>query len=295
MSEIERGNKKSTLIVIIRWFIGILFLIHFLGSILTFNFIDGILYLLASTLAIPPAAIEFEKKFNIKLSSKAKFCIVFSVIVLAVATTPHTTTTTSVNNGITELAAPPSSISSSDTLAVSSKSANEVIQTPTQVTIPEATPTPDNKGTLDIVTSPAGAAVTVDGVSQGLSPINGLSLSTGSHTVDLYLSGYSPHTETVNLANSETKTILWSFIAETSQSPTPAFTPEVTSTPEPTVTQTTTSTNYEELCFASKKSHVYHSAGCRYVEKIKADNLISFSSRKEAEAAGYRPCAVCGG
>ncbi|HQD95665.1 MAG TPA: MBL fold metallo-hydrolase [Methanosarcina thermophila] len=50
-----------------------------------------------------------------------------------------------------------------------------------------------------------------------------------------------------------------------------------------------------KLLYASLKSDVYHSAGCQFVKRIKPENLITFNSQKEAEAAGYRACKVCGG
>ncbi|WP_460033834.1 sunset domain-containing protein [Megalodesulfovibrio paquesii] len=40
-------------------------------------------------------------------------------------------------------------------------------------------------------------------------------------------------------------------------------------------------------------SHIYHGPSCRYYH-CKACTM-PFSSRQEAEAAGYRPCKVCGG
>ncbi len=91
--------------------------------------------------------------------------------------------------------------------------------------------TPDNKGTLDVLTSPTGASVTVDRVSQGSSPVKGLSVDEGKHTVDLYLSGYNPKTLTVYVTSSDTKTIDWNF------------TPYVE--PNPTTTESTQSTNYD--------------------------------------------------
>jgi hypothetical protein len=178
---------------------------------------------------------------------------------------------------------------------------------------------------LEIVTSPKGATVTVDGVSQGLSPVNGLSLSTGAHTVDLYLSGYNPHQETINLANSETKTILWSFVPETSQSPIPASTPEITPTPTPTVTpkqeatpvttsksiatstttkSTATSTTTSQtnsvvtdssFIYGNSNTHVYHAASCYKIQEMDPSHIVKFKSRADAEAEGYRACKICGG
>jgi len=45
--------------------------------------------------------------------------------------------------------------------------------------------------------------------------------------------------------------------------------------------------------YGSKKSNKYHKATCRYVEKIKDENLVTFNSVKEARDAGYVPCKVC--
>ena len=43
----------------------------------------------------------------------------------------------------------------------------------------------------------------------------------------------------------------------------------------------------------SKKSNKYHKPDCRYAEKIEWANQIWFSSKEEAEAAGYEACKVC--
>ena len=44
---------------------------------------------------------------------------------------------------------------------------------------------------------------------------------------------------------------------------------------------------------ASKGSDKYHVPTCRYVGKIKPENLVSFATKEEAEKAGYSPCKVC--
>ncbi|MFA7169964.1 MAG: hypothetical protein WC178_03860 [Candidatus Paceibacterota bacterium] len=49
------------------------------------------------------------------------------------------------------------------------------------------------------------------------------------------------------------------------------------------------------LFAASKSSTLYHSRDCQYVNQIKPENLIWFSSEKEAEAAGYKPHSCVGG
>lgn len=43
----------------------------------------------------------------------------------------------------------------------------------------------------------------------------------------------------------------------------------------------------------SSSSKKYHLPECRYAQKIKADNKISFPSLEEAQAQGYLPCKVC--
>ena len=61
-----------------------------------------------------------------------------------------------------------------------------------------------------------------------------------------------------------------------------------------TTTSSTVNTD-SELIYASSESDKYHSAGCSSVKTIKPENLITFSSRKEAEKAGYVACKKCGG
>lgn len=154
----------------------------------------------------------------------------------------------------------------------------------------------------------------------------------GNHIVDLYLSGYNAKTLTIYVKNSDTKTINWTFTPDVKLSSitteTPEVTPTETSTSESskeevatsdskssTISNTTNTKNasyYEnskstsattsnktntdsKLIYASSKSHVYHAAGCKYIQRIKPENLITFSSRKDAEKAGYRACKVCGG
>jgi hypothetical protein len=43
----------------------------------------------------------------------------------------------------------------------------------------------------------------------------------------------------------------------------------------------------------TKKSNKYHLPSCKWAMKIKPENLITFKSAKEAQAAGYLPCKVC--
>jgi hypothetical protein len=43
----------------------------------------------------------------------------------------------------------------------------------------------------------------------------------------------------------------------------------------------------------SAKSNKYHYPTCRWAQKIKPENLVTFKTAKEAVEAGYVPCSVC--
>ena len=49
----------------------------------------------------------------------------------------------------------------------------------------------------------------------------------------------------------------------------------------------------EEGYVASKNSTVFHRPSCKWVERIKEENRIRFTTREEAIEKGYRPCKVC--
>ncbi len=320
MNKIEQKKKKMSS-TLIRYVFGVFFLF---SSAVSFSssFTAGLLFLLATLIAIPPSAAQLERKFNISMSGNVRFFVVLLLVIVASASIPPIDSTTTLNNSTDVIAAPLTSTNNITTIAI-----------PASTETPEVATTPDNKGTLDIITSPTGAIVTVDGVSQGLSPVKGLSVDKGNHVVDLYLSGYNPKSLKVYITNSDTKTIDWTFtpyvsssteIEESEVKPTetpeakPTETPEVkpTETPEvkptetptpekakaqvttsdskPTTTSNTIKTD-STLLYASSESNVYHSAGCRYIKKIKPEHLITFKSVKEAKAAGYRACKVCGG
>jgi len=44
---------------------------------------------------------------------------------------------------------------------------------------------------------------------------------------------------------------------------------------------------------ANQNSDVYHCSDCKWSKKIKADNIIKFSSAQEAEAHNFLPCSSC--
>jgi hypothetical protein len=46
----------------------------------------------------------------------------------------------------------------------------------------------------------------------------------------------------------------------------------------------------ENKYIGSKESNNYHEVNCKWVKKIKKENIIEFKTIKEAEDAGYKPC-----
>lgn len=69
-----------------------------------------------------------------------------------------------------------------------------------------------------------------------------------------------------------------------------AATPEPTATPELTPAPDTV---VELTYVASRKAKKYHRPSCQYAAKIKDENLVSFDSTAQAQAAGYAPCGAC--
>lgn len=56
-------------------------------------------------------------------------------------------------------------------------------------------------------------------------------------------------------------------------------------------TPTTVTVEYQFV--GSTKSNKYHLPSCRYAKEIASENLITFSSKADAESKGYAPCGVC--
>ena len=71
--------------------------------------------------------------------------------------------------------------------------------------------------------------------------------------------------------------------------PSPTTLPTFTPTLSPTPVQPIATCNY----VASKNSDVFHRISCSYVQAIKPENKICFSTREEAIGSGRRPCSVC--
>lgn len=93
-----------------------------------------------------------------------------------------------------------------------------------------------------------------------------------------------------------------SVSAPTAPTPTPINKPAATSqatvpgtniTPAPSTPPSGLGTDGEVV--ASKSGSKYHLPTCPGAKQIKPENLITFSSRDAAEAAGYTPAANCKG
>lgn len=61
----------------------------------------------------------------------------------------------------------------------------------------------------------------------------------------------------------------------------------------PPVTPTPAPDTAEATCVASRKAKKYHRPSCQYAAKIKDENLVTFDSAAQAQAAGYAPCGAC--
>lgn len=48
-----------------------------------------------------------------------------------------------------------------------------------------------------------------------------------------------------------------------------------------------------KVYYASAKSTIYHLPSCKWAARISPKNLLTFSSKAEAESKGYRLCKVC--
>jgi len=62
-------------------------------------------------------------------------------------------------------------------------------------------------GTLNIVTIPTGAGITIDNKYQGTTPLTGISLTGGTHTLRLEKSGYNPSFETFTITKDQVITV----------------------------------------------------------------------------------------
>lgn len=85
-------------------------------------------------------------------------------------------------------------------------------------------------GSLAIASTPAGAAVTVDGTSKGTTPVTVTGLSAGIHTVHLSLQGYDEAIQTATITAGQTATLTATL--KVSSSPAGSGSLQIISTPD---------------------------------------------------------------
>ncbi len=104
-------------------------------------------------------------------------------------TTTVTTTATTTATTTTTAAATTSAVTATATTSAAETATTSAAGTTTTSQASE-TAMPPGTGSLSVITTPAGAAVYVDGVQRGVSPATIPGLAAGSHTVLLKLDGY---------------------------------------------------------------------------------------------------------
>jgi len=57
--------------------------------------------------------------------------------------------------------------------------------------------------------------------------------------------------------------------------------------------QRVSNASQEPVFYASSGGETFHRAGCRFLSRIKPDNLITLESLKAAGESGRRPCTTC--
>jgi len=84
--------------------------------------------------------------------------------------------------------------------------------------IPTVAVVEDTQGTLSIASSPSGATISVDGQAQGSTPLSGIRLSEGTHTVLLLMTGYEDYSREVTISRTipvDLQVTLWKKVVET--------------------------------------------------------------------------------
>lgn len=83
-------------------------------------------------------------------------------------------------------------------------------------------------GSLSITTTPAGAAVFVDNVQKGISPVTITGLAAGSHSILIIKDGYNDLSATVTVTAGQTQAYTTTLVASPAGTPAPAPTPKKT-------------------------------------------------------------------
>ena len=89
-----------------------------------------------------------------------------------------------------------------------------LLETATQAPAPAPAAATPGTGTLQISTSPGGAAIMVDGGAQGTTPATIAGLGAGSHTIQLVKTGYTDYTGTLTVPAGKTTVLDITLVAE---------------------------------------------------------------------------------
>jgi len=84
--------------------------------------------------------------------------------------------------------------------------------------IPTVAVVEDKQGILSVVSSPSGATISVDGQAKGSTPLSGIKLSEGTHTVLLLMTGYEDYSREVTISRTipvDLQVTLWKKVVET--------------------------------------------------------------------------------
>lgn len=133
MDGIEPNRKRITLSGIVRYFIGLVFLLFGIVHLSSMHYIAGVFFIFAAVITVKPVMDLVEKRFNVSISGAAKFFVVFCLVVIALAAVPNT----------------PTAVNSTETIASSPTAINDA---ETTVEKTESTPTaPNSEDSINVV------------------------------------------------------------------------------------------------------------------------------------------------
>lgn len=305
----EHKKKITILISVIRYFIGVFFLLIGIAAFFEGEILTSLFSILIGVLLTPAIADPIEKKLKISLSAPLRFIAVLCLIMAIGATADPVEPSERIISPISPIGSENQQVNGegkvvapevkADTQKVTEDSPEPVkastqkvksSQEPATTSTPAAEPTPilNNEGKLDILTSPAGATITIDGVSKGLSPIEGLSVDTGKHTVNVQLSGYNPEKEKIEIVNSETKELLYTLVPETKKSSTPTpVQPVKESNPKQVTTEIGSTTNYQDAQWLDATSRNAPIVGNDMTNVAEAADNLDYVSLSNSGSALY--------
>jgi PKD repeat protein len=105
----------------------------------------------------------------------------------------------------------------------------------TTTTVPSTTATPAIAGTIEVISVPAGAMMSLDGVEQGITPITVYRVAIGNHRVTVHSKGFLDNETSVVVENQKTSSMMTIlFTKEATQSSSQTVTPAPSVSEKPT-------------------------------------------------------------